>query len=190
MNEERPREDLALHLKFIRNSCEAYDRGDGDEALRIAASLRTIFHRGRGRPLIQQLGAEGIPLWSICGRVRNVEKANSYDGLHMLVLPDRGPPALSPTTGQMPAHPGQGFLPAAEWWRQVVFVAKPDIWTRQIIACDSCDKQVAHSDENLPERYQRLRQGGFIKIMSRGKVFSWQKPPLRPAPEHGIRDFK
>ena len=174
MNQERPREDLALHLKFIRNSCEAYDKGDGDEALRIAQSLRTMFHRSHGTPLIQQLGAERIPLWSNCGGVRNVENSILYDGLHMVILPDRGIPELSPTTGQMPALPGQAFLPADEWWNQVVFVASPDIWTRQIIACDSCNKQVAHSVENLPARYERLREGGLLKIISRGKMFSWK----------------
>ena len=35
---------LHFHLKFIKNSCDAYDRGDIEEALRIAVSLRVLFH--------------------------------------------------------------------------------------------------------------------------------------------------
>jgi uncharacterized heparinase superfamily protein len=35
---------LAEQLRFIRRSSDAFDRGEEEEALRIAVSLRTIFH--------------------------------------------------------------------------------------------------------------------------------------------------
>ena len=38
------REQLTRHLEFIRRSCESYDAGDKAEGLRIAVSLRVLFH--------------------------------------------------------------------------------------------------------------------------------------------------
>lgn len=37
-------EQLRRQLKFIDASCRAYDAGEIEEALRIAVSLRVIFH--------------------------------------------------------------------------------------------------------------------------------------------------
>ncbi|MCD9186303.1 MAG: hypothetical protein LUM44_07705 [Pyrinomonadaceae bacterium] len=37
-------EQLRKQLRFLENSCTAYDGGMKDEAVRIAVSLRTIFH--------------------------------------------------------------------------------------------------------------------------------------------------
>ena len=37
-------EHFQRHLKFIEASCVAYDQGDTYEALRIAVSLRVLFH--------------------------------------------------------------------------------------------------------------------------------------------------
>jgi hypothetical protein len=38
---------LRTHLAFIARSCELYDRGHIEEALRMAVSLRVIFHDTR-----------------------------------------------------------------------------------------------------------------------------------------------
>jgi len=49
---------LEEQVQFIRRSCNAYDQGAEEEALRIATSLRVIFHQtGASTSLITNLGA-------------------------------------------------------------------------------------------------------------------------------------
>ncbi|WSH67124.1 hypothetical protein U8Q05_12215 [Rhizobium ruizarguesonis] len=56
---ERPREEieqaLTSQLRFLRRSCEAYDRGEHDEAARIATAIFIIVHDGSQTSLLTQL---------------------------------------------------------------------------------------------------------------------------------------
>lgn len=39
------KKQLEKQIQFLRNSCDAYDKGEKNEAVRIAVALRTIFHQ-------------------------------------------------------------------------------------------------------------------------------------------------
>ena len=42
------KQQLFKQLRFIDTSCRLYDKGDRDEAFRIAVALRVICHQGIG----------------------------------------------------------------------------------------------------------------------------------------------
>lgn len=50
---------LEEQLQFVRRSCDAYDQGAEEESLRIATSLRVVFHQtGASTSLITHRGFE------------------------------------------------------------------------------------------------------------------------------------
>jgi hypothetical protein len=62
---ERYQQELKKQLGFLRRSCQLYDEGEVDEAIRIAVPIRTIIHDTRNSTsLLTHLNAKGIKLWS------------------------------------------------------------------------------------------------------------------------------
>jgi len=62
--------EMAKQRRFVERSAMAFDKGDRDEAVRIAANLRIIFHGGSGntRSLITHLRIrQTIQVLSSCG---------------------------------------------------------------------------------------------------------------------------
>lgn len=58
--------DLRTQLKFIMNSCQAFDRGEVSEALRISVALRVILHNTqKSKSLLSHLDAEGADRKSV-----------------------------------------------------------------------------------------------------------------------------
>jgi hypothetical protein len=56
---------LNEQLRFIQRSCEAFDQGAEDEAIRIATSLRIIFHNTKmSVSLVTHLGLGGKKILS------------------------------------------------------------------------------------------------------------------------------
>ena len=56
---------LREHIRFIQRSCQAYDQGDESEALRIATSLRVIFHTtAMSVSIVSHLGFENKQMLS------------------------------------------------------------------------------------------------------------------------------
>jgi hypothetical protein len=56
---------LKKQLKFLNSSCEAFDAGDMEEAIRIATCIRVLFHQTRESiSLITHLGGADIKLLS------------------------------------------------------------------------------------------------------------------------------
>jgi hypothetical protein len=62
------KDQLTKQLGFLRRSCESYDQGYKDEAIRIATVLRVLFHdTGRSTSLLTHLKAkDNIWLRSTC----------------------------------------------------------------------------------------------------------------------------
>ena len=62
---DRYQQELKKQLGFHRRSCQWYDSGEVDEAIRIAVPIRTIIHDTRNSTsLLTHLNAKGIKLWS------------------------------------------------------------------------------------------------------------------------------
>jgi hypothetical protein len=113
---------LKEQLDFIKRSCDAYDRGNVEEALRIAIALRIIFHdkgdKAGSKSLLKHLGQPEIKIMSVAEDIDRHDRF--FAGLTKLVLD--------------PAHLRQEFVPklasaavkrmvsVEQWWeRDIVF---------------------------------------------------------------------
>src|SRR5689334_19735845 len=133
---ERLRKQLRRQLGFLRASCEDYDRGDQDEAIRIAVCIRVLLHdpktnrpgRRQSRSILDQLSAKRIRLLSTVKDVGDWRSLPFFDGLTTFI-PERGPgPKLDGEgAGSFMLYPAHGGyvppktrcprqLPVQEWW--------------------------------------------------------------------------
>jgi hypothetical protein len=150
---------LAQQLRYIDRSCQIFDQGHGDEAIRIATQLRVILHQGSGKykSLLQHLGTQkGTRLLSTCER--NVgPDAVMYHGMGQMQYKSDG------ETVEMTYYPSLGDvpnmveLPVHEWWNQVVWVDTPVnapkvVLRRKDVILAAANKDGgAHFDELTPE---------------------------------------
>ena len=152
---------LTQQLRFLDLSCQAYDAGYLDEAIRIAAVLRVLFHTtSKSASLLDQLGQTAIELLSTCtiGPLPEPPPGMKQVRLSFGLAPiEFGPEGIAyvPPLGE--AHKKR-FVPLIEWWREVVFCLIPETTvTRRDVVLGAANKEGgAHVDPTLTPKYEAL----------------------------------
>jgi len=169
---------LKAHLGFIKSSADSFDAGNTYEALRIATSLRVIFHQTHhSTALLEHLNAWGIFLrteqdWDL----RDLpcpEKIISFDRICF----------SSDGIWQWKYTPtnNQEYLSVKEWWDEYpVSIIQGKFITRKMIATDWLANKAggSHVDkqEALPIEY----------LMSMNSLFvSKDNKTISKGPQHG-----
>lgn len=155
---------LARQLRFLEASVKGLDSGDAGEAVRIATVIRVIVHQTpKSTSLLTQLGA---PATALLSTTRGFFEDGSgekpwmgaesfhYDGAGFLRQTGDGL-LYRPKLGD---GSYRGYLPAPDWWRQVIFGLDPaTIYSRRTIVLGAANQDGgAHVDPNPDERYLRL----------------------------------
>lgn len=166
-------DQLRKQLEFISRSCEAFDAGARDEAVRIAQSIRVLFHQtGRSTSLIEHLRATTVNLTTTQEEIgsNEVQRLGLTDFRIQIV--DDSPRA------EFGAHLSLSFatqVPVSKWWTQVVAVLdKSSQLTRKDIVLNAANKDGgAHVADVLPQNYARLKNPeGAMTFTIGGASFS------------------
>lgn len=159
-----PEEALATQLRYIQRSCEAFDRGHWDEAIRIATQLRVIFNSGGGskKSLLQHLGVNrSLKLLSTCGGAP--PEAIMYRGMGSYQYSSDGTTRVDSFYPPLDDTPHAYEMKFHEWWDQVVYVLPPKatrLRRRDIVLTAANKDGGAHFDENLTPGYEQLAAPG------------------------------
>jgi tetratricopeptide (TPR) repeat protein len=177
MNIERYQKLLADHLRFIEKSAFEFDRGDTSEALRIATSLRVIFHQtAKSKALLEHLNAWDIRLLTankidLKGLKEDVPDA-PLAIIEWSIYPDTN---VSQTNDE--------YITVKKWWDEDPVTATLGHWiTRKDIVMWVANKDGgAHVDGILPQNYIFSMDSGTFAVLDRitGEVLQRQiKTPL------------
>jgi hypothetical protein len=177
---------LARQLTFLAHSCQLYDQGARDEAIRIATVARVLFHHthhpktsSRGsRSLLHQLGATDMHLLSTCPRNPGGGWLPGFE-LNLAVITisppqgdlNRGPTVeMTPKLGNHVDPEDARLLPFADWWDGEIvcdFISggQPVRLSRKDIVCIAANQDGgAHVDPQLDREYQALERGAELII--------------------------
>lgn len=171
------RNDYLKHLKqqigFIKRSCDSFDAGHTDEAIRIAISLRILFHNtGQSTSLMAHLDALDISLLStVIDRDTEIAQQRPNDtivifgGLFAIAISSATDVSLEACLdGEI-----RELVPITKWLNQIVCSTRSRIRvTRRDIILGAANKDGgAHVDLNLSVPYQvasgESPTGFFIK---------------------------
>lgn len=144
-------EQFERQLNFLRRSCDAFDAGYTDEAIRIAVSLRVLFHHtAKSTSLITHLGAHPLKLLSTVRQKSLDPGVVVYDGLTRFTA--AGPIAKLGIGVQAEE------VPFEQWWKQVVYVPREGVHvTRRSLVLTAANKDGgAHVDASLTPEYEAL----------------------------------
>src|SRR5258706_109344 len=146
---------LQEQIRFIERSCAIFDAGAHDEALRLATSLRIIFHdKGQSVSLVTQLNQRG----------ENMLSSSRGHGDYKDYLSFRIDISSSEPLITLPLL-GTNFreIPLYEWWQhESVFVHKGEAHSRKKIILSAAGKDGgAHVDQALEAYYEILSAGEY-----------------------------
>ena len=150
---------LARQLAFLKRSCEAYDSGATDEAVRIATIVRVLVHNTKeSTSLLKHLNATTINLLSTTdGATPNTVMCFGLGTMQLGGDGCRYFPSLDD-------GPVKKLIPVSQWWDQIVFVLNPQtrLSRRKIILSAANQDGGAHVDASLSKEYEALSSDGAI----------------------------
>jgi hypothetical protein len=139
----------------MQRSCEAFDKGAEDEAIRIATALRVIFHNTtRSVSLVAHLGFNANRMLSSS---RGYGNWQDYLG-HRLDLTSPQPVSMLPLLGNKFKE-----MSVQDWWaNEAVFVHNGQRYSRKRIVLSAANKDGgAHVDADLDKYYEVLCAGEY-----------------------------
>ena len=149
---------LFRQLGFLWRSCDAYDRGHLDEAVRIATVIRVLIHDTPGSTsLLNHLDAIHILLASTVVSDPSIEPVfmTSMGRMRMTSTETTRTANTDPTALQI-------HLTVQEWWNQVVYIYGRIHATRKSLVLGAANKDGgAHVDTKLNEEYEALMLTGL-----------------------------
>ena len=150
---------LQRQLNFIRHSCDSYDRGFRDEAIRIAQQVRVMIHQTRSSTsLLTQLNATHIRLLTTVPPVS--QNTVFWDGMSFMMATVKDNTPSFNVDAALAGGPFQKLFPVDAWWNQLLYVRNDIRITRRNLVLTAANKDGgAHIDPNLTAEYRELTQG-------------------------------
>ena len=160
------KEQLRKQLQLINNSCELFDRGHIDEAVRIAGAIRVLLHdTNRSTSLLTLMGSKS----TISLRTPSAKKHDPASG--MLFMDILAGSSLAPNKIEIfPVFKlpfvREEYLSANEWWNQAVSLHVPFYsFTRAELVLDAANKDGAAHVDKLRDRYAALSARYGLEIV-------------------------
>lgn len=176
---------LARQLSFLKRSCESYDSGATDEAIRIATVIRVLVHNTKASTsLLKHLNSTTINFLSTTdGASPDVVM---FFGLGTMQLGDVC--RYFPSLGDGPI---QRMIPVSQWWDQTVFVLDQQtrLSRRKIILSAANQDGGAHVDARLAKEYEALSSDGAIGHFTYGLNGKQVNQPIEDAHFVAIRQM-
>lgn len=153
------REHLKKQIGFLERSCDSYDKGFIDEALRIATTIRVLVHdTGNSTSLLTHLNCKSI---SFLSTVPEPSQSTFYYVGMGIVSVSGNDGKYEPTLGDGP--PVNEYLTVSKWWKQVVYILSGNRITRRKIVLTAVNKDGgAHVDVKLTKEYEALSSDGVV----------------------------
>ncbi|MGC4112103.1 MAG: hypothetical protein QM747_17145 [Nocardioides sp.] len=155
---ERLQQALRIRYDFLKRSCESYDAGNQDEALRMSVDLRALFYHGSSKPLLAELGV----IWeiryasSVPERLPGTERiwGGGLTSVAATITEGEVSGAIAPRGDDATLR----FVDYAEWWRHERVVTGEDgrTFSRMFLVQQMANHEGAHTDPYLNGDYDSL----------------------------------
>ena len=156
------RDHLIRQLGFLNRSCQSYDAGCSDEAVRIAVVLRVLFHDTKhSRSVLRQMKRRDIRLLSSCQPIR--PNTVYFQGLGQTVIRASYEHSTTEFVPNLGPYPSAHLMPVEAWWQQLVMLMerKPIRRVQLVLAAANKDGG-AHVDPSLTPEYESLAAVGAL----------------------------
>lgn len=157
------KEQLKKQLRFLQNSCEGYDAGDKDEAIRIATTLRILFHQtSMSTSLLTHLKTPRVKLLSTC---EVIPKGRSF-WPNLTVIKLWPVMRMAEYAPKLDTAKTKNYVPFSQWWRYetVYLVGRLTINRKDLVLSAAHTDGGAHVGKKLDAEYETILNGAGWKM--------------------------
>lgn len=164
MDATRFLEQLKRQMAFLARSCAAFDEGFRDESIRIATTIRVLFHdTNKSTSLMTHLNQPQIRILSTCPAVENgmVFFGGGLSVARLKIgIGQASEATYEPLFDRDPEL--HRLIPRNEWWAEHVYLFNDVLVSRRDIVLAAANRDGgAHVDASLPAAYETIRDGLF-----------------------------
>lgn len=151
------KDHLRRQLEYLRRSCELFDAGHWDEAVRLAVGIRVLIHDAeKSKSLLRQMHVrEQVKLATSFGLSARLPK----NFQPTLVFPIFASSAESGTSVPFRLPMPPILMAVNEWWEEIVWMQESTLTRKTIILHTANKEGGAHVQASAPETIKELRQG-------------------------------
>ncbi|WP_461516962.1 hypothetical protein [Porticoccus sp.] len=145
---------LQRQLGFIGRSCQLYDQGFEDEAIRVATTIRVLIHDTRNSTsLLQHLDKKNI---SVLSQSSSLILGGETFFLNMGIIQS------GKFVPNFNGGPLNKQIPLDNWWNQIAFILDDSLrlTKRDIVLVASNKDGGTHVDSSIPAAYEELIKFG------------------------------
>lgn len=162
-------EQLRRHIGFLTRSCTSFDAGHPEEALRIAVTLRVLFHDTKNSiSLLTHLGLKPSAL--VLSTFEPGYRENKENRTFSVTIPvflnslgERTPPLSRSRRYE--------FIAASEWWDEIIAYTNYKISRKDVVLAAANQDGGAHVDATPDKKTETMIRGFLtIKKVVAGKV--------------------
>lgn len=149
-------EKYKRHLSFLNRSAEAYDHGHVDEDIRLAQSIRVLFHQTKtSHSIVSQLGMDPRLIDSSC----QLTPGNTL-GQMPLVQTGYGDAQGNKFFAPLSKSDRKNSIPFENWWNQLVFTKEGDLtFSRKRLILQMANKEGgSHVDPKLTPDFVAIQK--------------------------------
>ena len=154
---------LSRQLGYLERSCKLFDEGFPDEAIRIAVTIRTLFHDTKNsKSLLSILEIKDKVLIKSACYPEAVVNGHRYFAHDPLTGMDESGKIIPILGSKKKAW----LLSANDWWRNsIAVIISPGICVsrRDIVLAAANKDGGAHVDKKYPQKYEYLNRGFWQK---------------------------
>lgn len=164
------KEHLSRHLRFIKKSCDSFDAGESDEALRIAVSLRVIFHDTiSSTSLLTHLAVkDSIKLASTFSFAETLTELSGGNFQAVAIYPIM----MTSEGRKVPLKEWEigSWNGVEEWWNEIIWAEDGENYSRKDVVLSAANQDGgAHVDANPSYKTLKFRKGPSVSIKINGK---------------------
>lgn len=148
---------LRRQLEYLRRSCELYDAGHFDDAIRLAVSIRVLIHdTDKSTSLLKLMNVKStVKLATSFGLAQKLPNGMKPTSIIPLFVSSSEGGVSVPFALSLPLT----LLTVDEWWNETVWMQNTTLTRKQIVlACANKDGG-AHIEESAPQSIVDLRRG-------------------------------
>jgi hypothetical protein len=174
------KEQIKRQTNFLIRSCELFDQGHYDEAIRIATTIRVLVHDTKqSTSLLTHLNAKSIKLCSTIGDadLSNVNLVFSTCGLYYVMILPGGKSIFKPTCHLKPQAKYKA-IDVEDWVNQII-LKNGEVATRKDIFLGAANTDGgAHVDSKPKKIYEKLAYGGGLGFTQKAVDGEIQEIPI------------
>ncbi|HAT7741577.1 TPA: hypothetical protein RQJ57_004231 [Vibrio vulnificus] len=164
-------EQLETQVSFLRRSVNTYDEGHKDEALRLAVTLRVLFHDTKQSvSLLRHLKIKGsLNLISTFTSQNDIDLPKHINWHTVLPLMVSGHNVSAPCE----EWKVRSNLPFEKWWNEKIWIEGQHTLSRRDIVLSAANQDGgAHVANKLDSKTKKMKEGPTVTIKVNGKVIS------------------